>query len=162
MRPTFIYTALLLLFVVSTNAEIKDDSYVEPHIDECKSALKIRIRGKGQSESQAATRIGCLFSCFEGTTEFKNNRCPELCDLPKFDDSSAKSAPKTPAKRCELCSDGADGEIVRCKNTVNSAILLCMQGCLTNQLLGNKPNYQVSSTSGGITLEFESEVTTLP
>ncbi len=161
MRPTFIYTALLVSFVVSTNAEIKDDSILELYPEKCESALQIRIHGKGQSESEAATRIGCVSSCLVGTREFKNNRCPVLCDRHPLV-AKAFAMADVPTKRCKLCSNGADGEIQRCKDAVDYGILFCMQGCVNNPLQGNKPNYKVSSTSGGIYRKFPSEIITLP
>ncbi len=161
MRPTFIYTALLLSFVVSTNAEIKDDSILELYPEKCESTLQIRIHGEGQSESEAAARIGCVSSCLVGTREFKNNRCLELCGCPTLV-AKGLATDDVPTKHCKLCSNGADGEIQRCKDAVDYGILFCKKGCANNPLQGNKPNYKVSSTSGGIYRKFPSEIITLP
>ena len=156
MRPTFIYTALLLSFVVSTNAEIIDSSILKPFA-ECKSTLQIQIQGEGLSISEATARINCVNSCSVGATEFMNKRCPELCGLPGI----ARGGGGFSASVCTLCSDGAVSETQRCKDAVDSGVQRCAQGCLTNPPQGNTLFSKISSTSGGIYLDFPSKVSPL-
>ncbi len=148
MKTTLIYTALLLLLVLSVNARIIDNCVFEPYPPQCKSALRIRILGKGQDIYESEARRLCETSCADGTRGFKDYRCPKLCGLER----------KSPSN-CNLCSNGVNVEVRRCRDAVDSLVRRCKRGCRENAADKSYGKVTVRSTSGGTYIPFPSKIT---
>ena len=156
MKPTLIYTALVLLFVLSANADIIDESVLDRFPPGCRSALRIEIQGFGRDVFETEARILCEESCEDGTERFKDQRCPELCGRRN---ARRLSATFLPAEICTLCSNGSDAEIRRCRGAVDSGVRICKRRCRSNGPDRRDGFVRISSTSGGIRLRFPSRIT---
>ncbi len=156
MKPILIYTALLLSFVLSANANIIDESVLDRFPPGCRSTLLIEIQGFGQDILETEARKLCEQSCEDGTAAFKDQRCPALCGR-----RNARRQKTTfiPAERCILCSNGSDAEISRCRGAVDSGVRICKRGCRSNAPDPRDGFVRVSSNSGGIRLPFKSKIT---
>ena len=156
MKSTLIYTALLLSFALTANANIIDESVLERFPPGCRSTLLIEIQGFGQDLLETEARTLCERSCEEGTETFKDQRCPELCGRRNI---KRQAAAFVPAELCTLCSNGSDAEIRRCRGAVDSGVRICKRGCRRNAPDPRDGFNRVSSTSGGIRVRFPSKIT---
>ena len=155
MKPTLIYTTLLLVLVLSASAEIIDKSVLDRFPPGCRSSLRIRIRGFGHDVLATEARRECKASCEKGTEFFKDQRCPALCGRRNSKARAKFARPEV----CNLCSRGADYEIWRCRRAVDYLVRRCKWGCRRNFVRRYYGFARVRSSSVGIRLQFHSKIT---
>ncbi len=155
MKQALINTAVLLLLALSACAVIMDGSELERFPPGCRSTLIVEIQGFGEDLLEAKARKECAAECDGGTDEFKEDRCPELCGRPT---PNSRDYFK-PAEVCNLCSNGADIEISRCRYEVDSLVKRCKRGCKHNAVDPHDGVAWVFSSSGEVRLPFKSTIT---
>ncbi len=92
--------------------------------DGCISELRVKINGVGQHASETGARFKCIVSCREGTENFKQSKCPELC---------GKALP--PRQKCFLCYSDKDHYISIRKRAIDKSLRRCLNGCKTNPVV---------------------------
>ncbi len=157
MKPTLIYIALFISFVLSANADILDASTLELFPPICKSTLLIRINGSGQDVLETGAWSKCVESCDKWVRSFRHRRWLFICG--GF--NTVFPANSTTGEICNLCRDGGDEEILRCGSSADHFVDRCKKGCQTNPINQQGGFVRVIPTSGVLRLPFPSLITKL-
>ncbi len=111
------FCLLAIVLALVAEAAVIESSYV---CDDCKSKVRVQVRGSGQDIFMDIARIKCKASCKEGAAPFKQVKCPRLCG------SGHPSPPN-----CFLCYPDTYKFISRCRSAMNYMVLRCQEGFAT-------------------------------
>lgn len=158
MKSSVFAFLLLAVTIATINGKIINKSILERFAPECRSELRIVVKGVGENILETEARLLCKESCAAGVEEFKLNQCPELCGQSPIPEMAFRRSPKRP-QVCNLCVPNSDRNIRRCRRRVDFAVLQCQRGCRRNREDLVKYFVVVHSTSRRVRLKFRSKIT---